>query len=299
MSIGWKEEVLVGQKEREVLSPFLQLADALSHVDAPCWLDSGSLLGLVREGGEIEWDSDIDLGLWASDRPNMEAAFDALHDMGFRVHTRRYRGEAYGYTLKKRGSGLKPIHIHVYFRDGRIAWSPQTVVYHAPPSRQDDEVWGTAGPVRWILSTVQAKKQGVANSVIGRALRKLWWRPLWGAFVLVRNRLQRHVWSALWPFNTMYRTFTWIVPAAYFLELDEFDLGPASIKIPSDVEAYLQQRYGDWRVPVRDWCYWQDDGCIDARVPEEALARRGLSFQRSIEQAGDADPEAGQVGRTN
>ena len=33
----------------------------------PCWIDFGSLLGLVRDGGKISWDRDIDLSVIIDD----------------------------------------------------------------------------------------------------------------------------------------------------------------------------------------------------------------------------------------
>ncbi len=99
-----------------------------------CWLDSGALLGLVREGNLIAWDSDIDLGVWESDAAPITAALPHIRAEGYRVSSRSYKGRVYGYTMEEPGRRHAPVHVHVYSRKGDTAWSPQTVAY-APHQR--------------------------------------------------------------------------------------------------------------------------------------------------------------------
>jgi hypothetical protein len=87
--------------------------------------------------------------------------------------------------------------------------------------------------------------------------------------VVLRNRIERHHWVKVWPYSAIYDAYTWVIPAHHFLKLDTMTLDSFSILVPSDTEAYLKARYGDWRTPVQDWVYWIDDGCIRSMPPEQ------------------------------
>lgn len=242
------------------------------------WLDSGSLLGLVRSGSLIGWDSDIDLGVWEDEIPRIEAALPALRARGLKISSRRYRGQIYGYSIDHPNRTLLPVHIHVFFRRGDIAWSPQTVAY-----AQHDRANLTSGftgsahlrPLLWHIKSGALYERG--GTMIQRAVRKLVYLPIWAGVVGFRNLLPRHLWSSVWPLSAMYATYTWMIPAKYLDTLTMVPHEGMSISIPVQAESYLARRYGDWRTPQRDWCYWTDDGCIVPQPPETALLASGAA----------------------
>lgn len=66
-------------KENALREHQLKLLELLSEFDAVCsrlgitwWLDSGTLLGAVREGGFIPWDDDLDVCILAEDYPKIK-----------------------------------------------------------------------------------------------------------------------------------------------------------------------------------------------------------------------------------
>ena len=251
----------------------LEMQRLLEEWEFSYWLDSGSLLGLIRDGGEIAWDSDIDLGIWERDVPRVLFALPELHARGYKVSYRKYRGRVYGFTIKdKAGQRFRPIHIHVYFRSGDIAWSPQTVKYRPVNREHDGEGFAPWPRLRRLMIGVQ---QGAATHREGTAMQQIWRKavclPVWAVVVMARRRLDRTWWDRLWPLSSMHTVYTWIVPARFFDHLEAWPHGAGAIPIPSETEAYLAARYGDWRTPVEDWCYWTDDGCLVKRRPEEAL----------------------------
>jgi hypothetical protein len=89
--------------------------------------------------------------------------------------------------------------------------------------------------------------------------------------VVLRNKLDREVWTGWKPFSVLYSMYTWIVPLRFFEDLDSVELGGTRLPVPSSSEEYLSLRYGNWRTPVSDWCYWTDDGLIVPKAPEQAL----------------------------
>jgi hypothetical protein len=238
-----------------------------------CWLDSGALLGLVREGNLIAWDSDIDLGVWESDAAPITAALPHIRAEGYRVSSRSYKGRVYGYTMEEPGRRHAPVHVHVYSRKGDTAWSPQTVAY--APHQRAAVYDGFRGSVamRDVLMRIKARALGTRGKAGRSTIDRFVWFPVWGAFVVVRNLFERQHWSNAWPFSSLYATYTWLIPARYFDELKTVDLAGLPMRVPVDAEGYLERRYGDWRVPRQDWCYWTDDGCIHAEPPDVALRR--------------------------
>ncbi|ADH86496.1 LicD family protein [Desulfurivibrio alkaliphilus AHT 2] len=250
--------------------------DLLNKHGIRYWLDSGSLLGLVRDGAEIPWDSDIDLGIWADDMARLMEALPEIKRIGYEVSVRHYRGILYGCTIKQiNGNDMRPIHVHVYFRHDDLAWSPQTVLF-APNGRGERAKVGFSPWPALRRLILYLREEARQRKVADAALLHRMWRwgvcfPLWGGFVVTRNRFDREHWCSLWPFSVLYAMYTWVVPARHFDTLDTINHDGVEIPVPSEVETYLRLRYHDWRRPVQDWCYWTDDGCIKPAPPEEVI----------------------------
>jgi len=252
----------------------LSLVYVLNSAGVRYWIDSGLLLGLAREGGEIDWDSDIDLGIWADDIENVLGCMPLLRSSGLSVSFRRYRGLVYGFTIKDRQrSDLRPIHIHVYFRSEELgrAWSPQTVTFGRGFARKGIDNGFAAWPnVRRALAFLNegARRRQEPAPVLTTLLRRGVCYPMWGALVLVRKQFDREGWANIWPYSTYYAMYTWMVPESHFLDLDSLWIQGVELPVPASLEEYLEARYGNWRTPVQDWCYWTDDGCIFPHPPE-------------------------------
>lgn len=247
--------------------------ELLTDLKVQYWLDSGSLLGLVRNGCEIPWDNDIDVGIWETEASKLNQLVKYLPGTKYKVTTRSYQGNIYGFTIAERSKkSFRPIHIHVYFREGDIAWSPQTVVYK--PMKRKNLTTGFA-PWPRTRKLLHHFNERALNRGSGSPLDRIWaygfCLPVWASLVLIRNRLERQVWAGLWPYSALYAMYTWVIPASYFERLEQWPLSDTTIPVPSRVREYLGLRYGKWETPVSDWCYWTDDGCILALEPSAAL----------------------------
>jgi phosphorylcholine metabolism protein LicD len=65
-----------------------------------------------------------------------------------------------------------------------------------------------------------------------------------------------------------------VIPKHYYENLDSINFQGIEFKIPSNVEQYLEYRYGkDWKTPKKDYVYWIDDGTIkkDWIIKDEEL----------------------------
>jgi hypothetical protein len=235
------------------------------------WLESGALLGLWRSGGEISWDSDVDIGVTQDQVSELEGWLNKLQSQSLSVSSRYYRGLCYGYTIKNlKDPEQLPLNIHIYSFDGSIAWSPQIVnwpfIVEKGLSHRSPRSGLTYRFMTYLQNQSKLRRQGSLHQKIWR------WAAcflLWGTLVVIRNRMDRHHWASVWPYSEIYDAYTWEIPSHHFRELSTIDFNGLSIPIPSNTESYLQARYGDWRVPVQDWIYWMDDGCLRPIPPEQ------------------------------
>lgn len=243
------------------------LAEGLDHF----WLDSGSLLGVARSGKPIDWDSDIDFGIWSDAVPALLTLLNKLSDKGYWVSHRRYYGHVYGATLKI--PGARTIHIHVYYRsaDGKQACSPQTLCYYKPASRTDEATPFQDYPwTRKVLCKLHnAAISPHHNNPLIHFVKKRILRRGWGLFVRIRSKVKREKWTTMYPFKALYATGTWVIPAQYFDTLTHMQVDSAMVPVPKDIDGYLTFRYAQWRIPVQEWCYWLDDGGQTPKSPTD------------------------------
>ena len=63
-------------QEEESLKTMKTLKEIFDRHRIGYWLDEGTLLGAVREKKFIEWDHDIDFGVWVGTIPKIVPLFD-------------------------------------------------------------------------------------------------------------------------------------------------------------------------------------------------------------------------------
>lgn len=231
------------------------------------WIDSGILLGLRRGGELLRWEKDIDLGVEGSQATALLACLPALAAIGYEVDVNRYRGVLWSVGMQplapRAATDLRAA-VHVFHRIGDQLWSPQPQIYVPPPApdvrRRRRTPVGRAlrwGIDRWLYSRgeVAADEARVSRAPDqpGPAARAARW---------VYRHVDGGVLAELWPISEIYVPLTWVYPADLVLPLGELSVGATTVPVPHDVDGYLGYRYGDWRTPVGNWCYWEDDGAI-------------------------------------
>lgn len=257
------------------MNNFLEVIRLLKKYNITFWVDSGSLLGLVRDNSLIDWDSDIDLGILEDETEKLLKNKRNFLFEGYSFKVRKYNGVIYGATIKKHDRQSVPCHIHVFFKSNGIAWSPQTVIYKPEDSTEPHWVENDPKIMRNFFNWCKKEAKAAINNdspLLRKVFAYLFCYPVWGTLFVTKKKFDRKMWEKLWPFSLYHRIYTWIIPVHYFTELDSIQVESASIPIPSKVEEYLELRYHNWRVPDRHWLYWKDDGCLVPKNPEEALA---------------------------
>jgi hypothetical protein len=207
------------------------------------WIDAGTLLGLIREGGPLEHDADIDIGVWRRDVSRLEEVVGPrIVSAGYSLVASTYGANRFQYKFAGvRGTSQRDIDISVYDISGDYAWSPQVV-----------------SPLR-----LPRMDQGRVMRFI-RLLAYAIWKTAFPRVSLSR-----------WPFSSLIDVYTWWVPAAHFLETCTICIDGVTFSIPSRHEEYLRLHYAEWQKPVKEWVFLRDDGALVRQSPVEILGYAG------------------------
>ena len=257
------------------------LLEVLDQAGVAYWIDSGVLLGLIRNGRMNPWEKDIDLAATGTELQRLLAAEDAFRRVGYGVSVNRYRGIVYSVSLNppEAEAGMLRASVHVYHEVGEYLWSPQAQLFVPPPAPDvypRKRSWGGRF-LRWVIErrlytgAADENAAGGEESRVSRAPdRESMVRR--GARWLY-HRFDRGFMAETWPVSEVYVPLTWVIPKDLVLPLARRTIGDRDYPAPHRAEDYLTYRYGDWRTPVRNWCYWVDDGAIRRERPFEVRKR--------------------------
>lgn len=227
------------QIERELI----WICELLRAEKVDFWIDSGTLLGLIREGQLLENDYDIDISVWEDCDEAWEKLLRQYRTRGYLVKKRSYRGRLFAYKLVARGS--KPeltIDIKIFRRHGEFAWCPQW--YYRPNPF-------TAGSLAYFLV-------GLPRYIISHY-----------------SQLKSHLILSTWPWPLLYSAYTWWVPKHFYEQkILLYDLIP----LPRNYRDYLCYRYGEWQVRRSRWSYIDDDGALKQQDPESLFDTHPLKI---------------------
>lgn len=222
-------------KEEGVVQNLREIKDVLDKNNVNYWLDFGTLLGAVRSGKLIEWDSDVDLGVWYGNVDQIISIFPELKSKGFRASV----------TEKKIEIGIRrgafPLHLTVYRKKGGYAWG----IWVAPKRK-----------VKKLISWCQA----ILIPRISTKPRRS--SPFVSALPLTLRRfLVNMMLSVLGKCGCIIPI---VVPKHYFEKLSTIRFYGMKFNAPSENEKYLEYRYGkNWKIPMKNWRYYSDDGAIN------------------------------------
>ena len=204
------------------------------------WLDFGTLLGAVREGGFIAWDHDIDIGTWATNTDAVCKLCEKLQEKGFvfsltsshrMLLVREFKGEQISvdimlYHVKGDKASLSGSFLH--YPVEYLAW-----ILKSPA---DDEI---------VNSGFFTKAFARISRLFSKPLRKYLYELLW--FIPRRVGYLRHLERD--------------APKRFFENLSTISFYGMGVLTPSPVEDYLHFRYGqNWRTPMdEETFYWDLD----------------------------------------
>lgn len=212
-----------------------QVINILDKYNLEYWLDCGMLLGAIRDNKFLEWESDIDLGIFAKNFHKMESIRRDLSNKGFKVFYSKWRE-----------------HYHIVKKGIRIDF----LVYQINNDESHHYVSkvGKIGNILdyflWIFSMSSAEEK---ISMMPKIVTKL----LIQLVTLLPKSLKKGISKNLsYIFKKSVKKIKIIIPSRYFTNLKSINFYGLNVKIPSKTEEYLEYRYGkDWKIPQKNWKY--------------------------------------------
>lgn len=232
-----------GTKEEIWLAALEQVTQALDHEGVSHFLDTGTLLGAVRDGRFIPWDNDIDIGIvdCLCDDARLLRLVGKLSSTGFVAN------------LSTTGVGLfspqgVEINLKLYRRDGEVLVGDYSYFSHASAFRT------------FLYNVAAGHQKGSFGSMpifrIKAVLIAL--RPIWG-------------WLALpWlQSGISHKALVARVKTADVCPMSTIAFYGSTFWVPARAAAYLAHRYGpEWGTPIRDYDYTRDDQSIATRAAQ-------------------------------
>lgn len=232
------------EKEDLLREHQLKLLELLTEFDSLCsrlsityWLDSGTLLGAVREGGFIPWDDDLDVCILASDYPEIKRLLRNNSEKPFEY-----------ITSSKGQTRLSP----------RFVDSSQTVQRIDPTNGKPktEALWIDT----FVLRNGSLKAKRLIDPLYGRCLRRINGSIKDGTsklilayagfpFIWAISRLSI-LWGRIFHPNTLLHDFG----SNFYSVRDKRDIFPlGSVRFegrefpaPHNCDAYLRKIYGDY-----------------------------------------------------
>ena len=214
------------------LDPQLKMiCSLLNELKIQYCVDSGTLLGLIREQELLAHDLDIDISIHVSQQKKVNDLAFQLKKRGYRCRILSFYGKRYKYKFSI-STEKRVIDINI-FRESL-----------------DDDLYVCPQPFPIIK----------AENIILATFRKL---------IRVSFGFMKHVGSEFdlnnlpWRIGTYHRT--WAIPKVFF---SSYELLNSDISIPKAAIEYLEFRYGDWKVPNGDWNFRTDDKGLSEKSPD-------------------------------
>jgi hypothetical protein len=226
-----------------VIEETLALLGDLERAGVEYRIDSGTLLGVVRDGRLLPNDEDVDIAVLADgDRDAAETILPlARRRSNHTITLQTFRGRITKIKLlpRTKSHDTLKIDINLFRRVGAVYCQP---AHGRVLTLRDARNWMPG-------SFFRAARWALFKRLVLPVTKTL---PLDASLV-----------------ESAFELKTWIVPHRYWERKKRIDFFGAPAWAPEEVEEYLTFRYGDWKTPVPDWDFWVDDGGLADFDPGE------------------------------
>jgi len=230
--------------EKVAVETLKQVKEVLDKHKVKYWLETGTLLGAIRDGKIIPWDRDIDLGTWHSQLSKIYAAIQELPDKEFKLLFQEWSD----FIVISRKEC--PISLSLYHLNNGKA----TKIWISPKQTFLGSI------LDYLHRITSEKRQVVQNSHIPDFVTIIFYKIL-NALPI---HMTRKIAEVLWLMNKKNsNVIQLVIPSHYFKNLSKINFYGMEFKIPVQIEEYLSYRYGKkWRIPKKDYVYYEEDGAI-------------------------------------
>ena len=220
------------EKWSEVLK---EIKHILDDTEVKYWLEWGTLLGAVRDGKFIPWDTDIDLGMVCAEGCKVIARIEEFEKKGFKVDVTDTR-------ISISRDHLVTVMVTLYRTRGDLAWDLQPK--KAPKFKK------IMGYFSMIAERILYKKYLVKRKNQLRT-EKIVLTVIPG---FADHAIRKFLFNVYEWFGAEYCAF--VVPKFYYENLDSISFYGMSFNVPSHVHDYLSLWYGEgWKEPDQNWAF--------------------------------------------
>jgi len=212
------------------------VSEMLEEYGYTYFVDSGTLLGLIRDGDFITWDNDIDIGLIA-DFQEHKSLVSKIRAKGYSILDTKY---AIYFKVNDVDIG-----INLYSKKG----SAYVTKYWSVKADSD---------LKKILVGIALTGAGMVNSRAYSGLAGVVKNSLFKMLGIVMTKhISNFVLSRLLKIRESN------VRADIFEHFIRYSDTRIQTKTPSKYQAYIEEKYGfDWKEPKQDYDYMRDDGTL-------------------------------------
>jgi hypothetical protein len=227
----------------ELLKILLDVKFVLDKHNVVFWLDHGTLLGIIRMGGFILWEHDIDLGSWKNNTDKWDVIVSDLKNMG--------------YSVLNAGTHIN-IHSDTVWLDIGLFQSHDglaTVDVMIPVNAVGDYLL----KLRKVLLSPNHYEYSVNQSKIKHYILNIV-NPCCN---LIPLKLRILIATFIEKLMYIIGCKTWGIPEHFYQSFQSLYFMGELYKVPLNPEAYLEFRYGkDWRIPKYNWKTTDGGGVI-------------------------------------
>ena len=207
---------------------FDEFITCVNNTEINLFVDTGTLLGFVRDGDFIAWDNDIDFGTTCEDKIQIEYLIEALKKKRFEIYN---------------------FHTDYVFSKGNISIELKVYKKVGVSYRSSFHKYENVNKVQLYLYLLQKK---IFKSYHGRFFKKL--------LFIILSFYSKYSSKRI---NLVHETKIIDIPEIFFQKLDEIHIFGNKALIPTAVDNYLEFRYGPaLKTPIRNYNYFEEDGSI-------------------------------------
>ena len=207
------------------------------------WLDSGSLLGLVRDNKFLKQDHDIDIGILYDNNSDIIDDFLNNFNKDFNIVKFEFNDTLYKCKCIPKNPNvfnyIFDFQFYILNKDNMIC--PQMVF------KRNLSFIGRLK--RNIIQMRKSNPDDFSMNSIKSIIKKI------GALIFSKNYLVIKYGKSS---KNLFDFYYWSIPYSYLNKLVEVN----GYKAFFDYESYLTMRYGNWRIPVSNWVFTRDDHAL-------------------------------------